>query len=209
MQVNVDGFKYAGKQFVVPKGMSPKEVERRAVYECQLMSQLSHPNVIEFVGLWYPDNTSLPVLIVKMYEHRLSGLLTSYYIPLPCKLSILEDVAQGLKYLHSQNPPVVHRDLRGGTIFLTSSFVAKIGSLGSACAVNVQADMELFLLRNPTNALYVCVRAPESIRSNSIFSISTDMFCFGHLALSVICGKWVSLNLTYNYVKIYVSEVDY
>lgn len=187
----MNGLECAGKKFALPLYMSPKEVERRAVYECQLTSQLSHPNVIEFVGLWFQDNASLPVLIVKKYEQRLDLLLRSNYIPpLSQQLSIIEGIAQGLEYLHSQNPPIIHRDLRAGNIFLTSLFVPKIGSLGNACAINIQAELEIYLLRHP-NAFYIWIRAPEVDARNPICSVKVDMFCFGHLALSISVGELV------------------
>ena len=45
--------------------------------------------------------------------------------PLSTKLLILQDVARAVVYLHSQNPPIVHRDLTANNVLLTSNMRAK------------------------------------------------------------------------------------
>ena len=55
-------------------------------------------------------------------------------------MSILHDVAEGLSYLHSRNPPVIHRDLSPNNILLKHLPllpVAKIADLGVAKVINV------------------------------------------------------------------------
>ena len=42
------------------------------------------------------------------------------------------DVAEGLAYLHQQNPPIVHRDLASKNILLTKEKQAKIADVGLA-----------------------------------------------------------------------------
>ena len=47
-------------------------------------------------------------------------------IPYSETVSIMLDVAEGLAYLHQQNPPIVHRDLASKNILLTKEKQAKI-----------------------------------------------------------------------------------
>ena len=63
------------------------------------------------------------------------------------KLSILVDVSRGLWYLHSHNPPVIHRDLSPNNVLLTSQFVAKISDLGVAKVI--EADSKKTKTRAP------------------------------------------------------------
>jgi serine/threonine protein kinase len=60
-------------------------------------------------------------------------------LPFMKKVSICLDVADGMLYLHTRSPPIIHRDIKSHNIFITEPspghFVAKIGDWGSARAV--------------------------------------------------------------------------
>ena len=73
------------------------------------------------VGVYYParDQYRLPVMVMEKMQHSLRDLVENYSnIPLNVKLSILDEVCLGLRYLHSRNPPIVHRDLTPNNILL-------------------------------------------------------------------------------------------
>ena len=72
------------------------------------------------LGLYYPemDRCRLPVMVMEKMQYSLRGLVEKYdNIPLNVKLSILDDVCLGLRYLHSRSPPIVHRDLTPNNIY--------------------------------------------------------------------------------------------
>ena len=84
--------------------------------ECLLMSDLRHPNVVQFLGVcFFPESSSLPILLMELLETSLHDLLEASgrdqagCIPLALKRSLLSDIARGLVYLHNRNPPVIHR----------------------------------------------------------------------------------------------------
>jgi len=77
-------------------------------------------------------------------------------IPLSLKRSILADVSRGLVYLHSRNPPVIHRDLSARNVLLNSAMVAKITDLGNARIVNFQpGQLARTLSRIPGTMVYM------------------------------------------------------
>ena len=45
-------------------------------------------------------------------------------------LQILRDIAQGLRFLHSSKPPVLHGDLKARNILIDSRFRAKVCDFG-------------------------------------------------------------------------------
>ena len=65
------------------------------------------------LGVYYPnDQAVLPVLVMELMECNLTQLLENYQnIPMYVKLSILQDVSRAICYLHTLNPPMMHRDL--------------------------------------------------------------------------------------------------
>lgn len=42
---------------------------------------------------------------------------------------VLDDTCRGLVYLHSHNPPIIHRDLKSANLLLDDSFHVKVAHL--------------------------------------------------------------------------------
>ena len=108
-----------------------KRIKQEFIRECLQHSRLHHPNIVKMLGVYYPnDQAVLPVLVMELMECSLKGLLDRYQnIPMHVKLSILQDVSRGIYYLHTLNPPLMHRDLDTNNIVLTTNLVAKITDL--------------------------------------------------------------------------------
>ena len=141
-ELEVDGLMCAGKKLhdtLVEMGNAGVEdITQKFVEECQLMSGLRHPHIVQFLGICFLQNSTLPVLIMEFLLTSLDELLESKPdIPLYLKRSILRDVACGLVYLHNHSPPIIHRDLSSRNILLNSSMVAKITDLGVARILNL------------------------------------------------------------------------
>ena len=104
----------------------PSEIRKNLaqfVRECQLMSTLRHPNIVQFLGVCFFPGTRLPALVMERLLTNLHDLLDPEidpppppdapkpFFPLGLKCSILHNVANGLAYLHERAPPIIHRDL--------------------------------------------------------------------------------------------------
>ena len=97
--------------------------------DCLVWGALCHPNLVQFKGICYPSSdtgkSGLPLMVMEKMQETLTLLVAKHdNIPFLVKLSILHDVSQGLSYLHSHNPPIVHRDLSSNKILLTSRLEA-------------------------------------------------------------------------------------
>lgn len=139
--------------------------------------------MVQFLGLCYlPDGSTLPVLVMERLDSSLDELLESVPgLPLALKRSLLSDVVCGLHYLHTHDPPIVHRDLTCRNILLTSSLVAKISDLGNARIVNLQpGQLSKTLTRLPGTRVYM---PPEAFHEGSRYGPPLDIFSYGHLAL--------------------------
>ena len=42
-------------------------------------------------------------------------------------MKFLREIVSGMKYLHNQNPPVIHGDLKIGNVLVSDNLVAKVG----------------------------------------------------------------------------------
>ena len=160
------------------EGWESSEIIPRKFYEeCKVMSSLRHPHIVQFLGVCELGN--VPALIMEQLLTDLYSLLDSPTsdIPLGLKFSILRDVAGGLYFLHSQSPPIIHRDLTATNVLLNSAMVAKIADLGMA---RLLPSGTTRLSEGPGNAAYM---PPEAEGNNCVYNESLDVFSFGVLAL--------------------------
>ena len=188
-ELEVGGVVCAGKKIhetLVEQGnFGAENIATKYVEECQLMSDLRHPHLVQFLGVCFLPNSTLPVLVMERLLTSLDELLEhNPDIPLSLKRSILADVARGLVYLHSRSPPVIHRDLSAKNVLLNSAMVAKISDLGNARIVNFQpGQLARTLSRIPGTMVYM---PPEAFEATSKYGPSLDSFSFGHLSLFTI-----------------------
>ena len=152
--------------------------------ECLLMSSLRHPHVVEFLGVWYPPSSRFPALVMEKLVISLHELLeANSNIPLAIKHSILHDVARGLLYLHSHDPPIIHRDLTAKNVLLNSDMVAKVADLGVARMLEILPSQSASpLTQTPGTTVYM---PPEALEPGNVRSYGKmlDIFSFGHLSL--------------------------
>jgi len=86
-------------------------LSRRAVEQVmKSCSKLRHPNIIQFLGVFYSESSGgskMPVMVMEMMVDNLASFIGKYQkIPTNIKFSIAHDVSLGLCYLHSHNPPI-------------------------------------------------------------------------------------------------------
>ena len=116
----------------------------------------------------------------------LRGLVEKYSnIPLNVKLSILDEVCLGLRYLHSRNPPIVHRDLTPNNILLGGHLEAKITDLGVAKVVHT--DNKTSMTKVPGTPDFM---PPETLTRKPVYGPPLDIFSYGGVVLSAISQQW-------------------
>ena len=163
------------------------KAERKAVIdrfreECELLSGLRHPNVVQFMGVHYGRDDADISLIMEYMHMDLDQCMKTYPdIPLPYKTSILRDVAYGLAYLHSI--PIIHRDLNAGNVLLTESLRAKIADLGVAKLFDM--DTLTHRTKSPCPGA-LDFMPPESFEKRPKYDTKLDNFSFGHLMLYLV-----------------------
>lgn len=162
------------------------------VAECHMLSKLHHPNIVQFLGLYWEEHAELPGIIMEQLPFSLSSMFTKRgktIIPLNIKISLLLDVAEGLSYLHQKC--IMHRDLSANNVLLTGSLRAKIADLGVARLITPEelhkimhecesAKMEMTQVPGTP-----CFMPPEVNREDGhrVYSFNIDCFSFGVLVL--------------------------
>ena len=119
---------------------------------------------------------------------NLTSCIEQYGIlPKEISYSILYDVALGLCYLHSQTPPIIHRDLSANNILLTPNMTAKISDLGVARILNLTPLQVSRMTGTPGTPAYM---PPEVMVANPKYDTSVDEFSYGILMIHKFSGRW-------------------
>ncbi|CAK4129155.1 unnamed protein product [Aphanomyces euteiches] len=121
------------KQILEERKTDTKEIEC-FVAEIKLMANFKHPNIVDFLGFsWNPKDANLCVLTEYMKNGDLFVYLQKRKATLTWKhdkISIANDIAQALVYLHSLTPKVIHRDLKSKNVLLDENCTAKLSDFG-------------------------------------------------------------------------------
>ena len=147
--------------------------------ECQRLKDIGdHPNVVGFLGA-YQDGKG-PILVMEKMSQNLQKFLeiNRGSLRLQQQLQMCLDIATGLEFLHSQNPPVVHRDLSARNVLLDATGRAKIGDLGQSKLKTAS----FFQTRQPGAVPYM---PPEALRDQPLYNEKVDIFSFGVLMLEI------------------------
>ncbi|POM61602.1 TKL protein kinase [Phytophthora palmivora] len=135
--------------------------------ELLVMSKLKHPNVVSLIGACLePPNLCM---VMELCDYSLHHLLhgTNTYLSPQQLTRMAGDIANGMRFLHSRKPAVIHRDLKSANVLLDPKGVAKLCDFG--------------LVRTKfTSAGTPCYMPPELL-SGHPFSKSVDVYMFGIL----------------------------
>ena len=166
--------------------------KRSFLRECEQSSRLRHPNIVRFFGIYYPPDARVPSLIMERLYCSLTSLLENNparnpVVPIGTKISIIKDVVLGLRYLHTRNPPIIHRDLSSNNVLLSKGMEGKIGDLGTARLVDPRRQSRM--TKAPGTVDFMPPEALEDV-TNIHYGKELDMFSFGCVMLHTLSHQW-------------------
>lgn len=110
----------------------------RLYSEVQLLSTLKNKNIVVLYNVWKDDQRDILNFITEVCT---SGNLRDYrkkhrHVSIKALKKWSKQVLEGLEYLHTNEPCVIHRDLNCSNIFINGNIgQVKIGDLGMAAIV--------------------------------------------------------------------------
>ena len=196
--VKYDGVVCAAKEIhtILIENVSSEEQKKMKddfTRECLCCSGIHHPNVVQFLGVYYPSEDSVfPIMVMELMDTSLTEFVenTKSQITFQTKISILYDVSKGLSFLHNHKPQILHRDLSPNNVMLTKfPITAKIGDLGVAKMVQADSKQTKSKLTTAPGTLHFM--PPEAlVEDNPVYGSPIDVFSFGGIALHVFSEEW-------------------
>lgn len=149
--------------------------------EIDILKRVRHPNIINFHDCWY-NNTEF----IFVTELMTSGTLREYIRKLQTpNMKIVKrwarQILKGLLYLHSYDPPIIHRDIKCDNIFINGAHgEVKIGDMGTA---KMKMGKKYTVIGTPE------FMAPEMYEERG-YSEKVDVYAFGMCLLEMVVGEY-------------------
>ena len=192
LQLEYMGLKCAGKKIhdVLLEQEDASYIVYKFEEECRLLSQVRHPNIVKFLGVYFQQGVRVqaPILVMEFLPTNLTSCIKQYGILREeISYSILYDVILGLCYLHGHAPAIIHRDLSSNNVLLTPNMTAKISDLGVARILTLTPLQVSSMTKAPGTPAYM---PPEVKVANPKYDTSVDVFSYGIMMIHMFSGQW-------------------
>lgn len=171
--------------------LKTRHFNKKAVYkfeeELKILRMLRHKNILNYYDAWTTRDSEKMHSCVFITELMTSGTLKQHLRKLKTNVNPTmmkkwcSQILGGLRYLHTRNPPVIHRDVKCDNIFIHgSTSEIKIGDLGLA-TVKFKDHAES-VIGTPE------FMAPEMY--DEIYTEMVDIYAFGMCVLEMVTKKY-------------------
>ncbi|EPS60532.1 hypothetical protein M569_14270, partial [Genlisea aurea] len=154
--------------------------------EVEILSGIYHPRLVNLIGYGVDPGGRKLIVVEYMAEGSLYDLLHGSG-KLPGwveRARFALQIAGALRFLHSSDPPVIHRDIKSSNVLIDSKFDSRIGDFGLA----LRGNSEDFRLKSTPPAGTMGYIDPGYLSPEDI-STKSDVFSFGILLLEIISGR--------------------
>ena len=169
--------------------VSPKKEHRlpfkRFEQECEFLSCIRHPNIVQYLCMHQDPDTGLPVLLMELMDESLTVFLDIHLqsIAYHTQANLCHDIALALSFLHSNG--IIHRDLSSNNVLLFSNIRAKVTDFGMAKLDDL----------NPRNTFTTCpgtgvYMPPEAVNDEPIYTEKIDCFSFGVIIIQMLTRQF-------------------
>ncbi len=173
---------YVLKEAVVPGNADPairREAEKHLSRESQLLCTLSHQSIAKVFDYFVEDTRTYLLLeyingqdlrqFVRQHGPQRADKVTAWAI----------EIAEALMYLHSRQPPIIHRDLTPDNIVLDNK--------GSLMIIDFGAANEFLGTATGTLIGKQAYIAPEQLRGKAV--CQSDLYALGATLFFLLTGR--------------------
>ncbi|KAG1331395.1 putative serine/threonine-protein kinase WNK2 [Cocos nucifera] len=174
----LEGIEVAWNQVKVADVLRNLEDLERLYSEVHLLKTLKHKNIIKFYNSWVDSIHDNINFITEVFTYRKKHK----HVDVKALKNWSRQILSGLLYLHSHDPPIIHRDLKCDNIFVNGNQgEVKIGDLGLA-AILLHAHSAHSVIGTPE------FMAPELYEEE--YNELVDIYAFGMCLLELVTFEY-------------------
>ncbi|KAB2056097.1 hypothetical protein E1A91_A11G083000v1 [Gossypium mustelinum] len=179
-----------GRHVAIKKpSLRNQETNPEADNEIEILSNIQSPGLVNLLG--FSNDAKDRLLVVEFMSNgtlydALHSSSSSSSRPLNWgrRIRLALQVAKALETLHSQKPPIIHRDVKSANVLIDRNFNARLGDFGLA----LRCGVDDYRLRSTPPAGTIGYLDPCYVTPDNL-STKTDVFSFGILLLEIISGR--------------------
>ena len=169
--------------------VDPSRPRNRALFEqeCRFLSEIRHPNIVQYLGVAHDPVTGLPILLMELMDDSLTHFLeqSEERLPYHVQVNISHDIALALAFLHDNR--ILHRDLSSNNVLLIGAGIrAKVTDFGMSKLTELNPRMT-GLTKCPGTPAYM---SPEALSDPPVYTEKLDCFQAGVLMIQTITRKF-------------------
>ena len=162
-----------------------------------LLKQLSHPHILKIFEV-YESKEDGPIIVMEKLDQNLEDHLHRYAGKLSRKrqIAMCLQIADAVHYLHSQQPPVVYREVSSLRVLLSEQGILKLGTSMTVARLPPSGyfdDSNLEVYVHPRAVLYMPF---EALMENAHYNEEIDIFSLGVLMLEIAIQQRPSCGLS-------------
>ncbi len=164
------------------QGKEHRRPFRRFEEECQFLSCINHPNIVQYLGTYRDPETNAPVLLMELMDESLTHFLESSLGDLPyhTQVNFSYDIAQAIAFLHANG--IIHRDLSSNNVLLLASTRAKVTDFGMSKFTDLNTTRLATMTTCPGTPAFM---SPEALNEPPVYTDKLDNFSFGVILVQI------------------------
>jgi len=183
----VEGY-FHGKAVAVkmPSSQRTGRSIKSLIHEVRILRRIRHPGIVLFHGVCIADRRKRIGLVFEKVHGTSLRSFIKCQSPCPDKKDLYPlavDVCEALRYLHGQDPQIIHGDLKGENIMVDTSTYAR------PFAKMLDFGLSQLVTRNATGLGGTLPWMAPEVITGSHPHTSADVFSFGHLLSFIMSGQ--------------------
>lgn len=151
--------------------------------EAQALARMNHPNV---VGIYNMEAVGNDLYMIQEYVHgpSLKAVMSASRLTAGQALRVISEVSAGLDYASKQG--ILHRDLKPGNVFVTTTGVCKLGDFGLVKMMGGQGN---FVTQVGTILGTPSYMSPEQAAGKAEIDQRADVYSLAVMSYELLVGR--------------------